>query len=125
MQRTTTIGLHTGRQMPVIGLGTWQLTDDTAGTVADALTLGYRMIDTSGDDGTQTGIGAGIRRSGIDRDTLYLVTKVEETDDAYAKTLRARPAGCRVGRRPASERRRRARRRLLSGDFSWLSAPFP
>lgn len=88
MQRTTTIGLHTGRQMPVIGLGTWQLTDDTAGTVADALALGYRMIDTSGDYGTQAGIGAGIRRAGIDRDALYLVTKVEETDDAYEKTLR-------------------------------------
>lgn len=86
MNELSTVSLHTGNTMPVLGLGTWQLTDDTAGTVARALELGYRMIDTSGDYGTQPGIGEGIRRSGIDRDAFYLVTKVEETDDAYLDT---------------------------------------
>jgi diketogulonate reductase-like aldo/keto reductase len=70
--------------MPVLGLGTWQLTDDTAGTIAKALELGYPMIDTSGDYGTQPGIGEGLKQSGAARDSFYLVTKVEETDDAYA-----------------------------------------
>jgi 2,5-diketo-D-gluconate reductase A len=32
--------------MPIRGLGPWQLTDDTAGTVEEAVRLGYRMIDT-------------------------------------------------------------------------------
>jgi diketogulonate reductase-like aldo/keto reductase len=80
--------LHTGRGMPVLGLGTWQLTDDTAGSVAEALRLGYRMIDTSGDYGTQSGIGDAIRRSGLHREQIYLVTKVEEDEDAYDATRR-------------------------------------
>lgn len=86
MNRETTIPLHSGNQMPILGLGTWQLTKDTAATVARALELGYPMIDTSGDYGTQPGIGEGIRSSGADRDSVYLVTKVEETDNAYRAT---------------------------------------
>ena len=69
--------------MPVLGLGTWQLNNDTAGTVAEALRLGYRMIDTSGDYGTQPGIGDGLRGTDLDRGEIYLVTKVEEDEDAY------------------------------------------
>lgn len=69
--------------MPVMGLGTWQLTKDTAGTVAAALKLGCRMIDTSGDYGTQPGIAEGIVGSGIPREDIYIVTKVEEDEDAY------------------------------------------
>ena len=72
--------------MPVLGLGTWQLTDDTAGTVEEALRLGYRMIDTSSDYGTHVGIGEAIRRSDVDRAQIYLVTKVEEDDDTYEAT---------------------------------------
>ena len=81
-----TVAVHTGSSMPVLGLGTWQLTHDTAGTVAHALKLGYRLIDTSGDYGTQPGIGEAIRRAKADRESLYLVTKVEDTDDAYDAT---------------------------------------
>lgn len=86
---TPTVQLPTGRRMPVLGLGTWQLTDDTSGTVETALELGYRMLDTSGDYGTQPGVGDAIHRSGFRRDDLYVVTKVEETDDAYLATRRA------------------------------------
>jgi diketogulonate reductase-like aldo/keto reductase len=82
----STITLNSGRKMPVLGLGTWQLSNDTAGNVEAALRLGYRMIDTSGDYGTQPGIGEAIKRSGLERERLYLVTKVEETDDAYQAT---------------------------------------
>lgn len=80
--------LHTGNRMPVLGLGTWQLSDDTAATVENALRLGYRLIDTSGDYGTQPGIGEAIRRSGIERSGFYLVTKVEETEDSYEATVK-------------------------------------
>jgi 2,5-diketo-D-gluconate reductase A len=72
--------------MPILGLGTWQLTNNTAGTVQDALRMGYCMIDTSGDYGTQVGIGEAIEKSHLDRKAIYLVTKVEETDDAYQAT---------------------------------------
>jgi diketogulonate reductase-like aldo/keto reductase len=86
MDRNSTIKLSSGREMPVLGLGTWQLKVDTAGSVEQALQMGYRMIDTSGDYGTQPGVGEGIRRSGVARDQIFLVTKVEEDDDAYETT---------------------------------------
>lgn len=77
---------RSGNEIPIIGLGTWQLTNDTPGTIAYALELGYPMIDTSGDYGTQPGIAEGIKKSGAARDDFYLVTKVEETDNAYEAT---------------------------------------
>jgi 2,5-diketo-D-gluconate reductase A len=86
MNRETRISLSSGNRMPVLGLGTWQLTEDTAGTVARALELGYPMIDTSGDYGTQPGIGEAIRSTGRERESFYLVTKVEESDNAYRAT---------------------------------------
>ena len=88
MRIDSTMELRTGRSMPVLGLGTWQLDDDTAGTVEGALDLGYRMIDTSGDYGTQPGIGEALRRTDVDRREIYLVTKVEEDEDAYEATVR-------------------------------------
>lgn len=81
-----TITLRSGHKMPALGLGTWQLTDHTADTVVAALDKGYRMIDTSGDYGTQPGIGKGLGRTSLDRADIFIVTKVEETDDAYAAT---------------------------------------
>jgi len=44
------------------------------------------MIDTSGDYGTQPGIGEAIKHNELDRERIYLVTKVEETDNAYEAT---------------------------------------
>lgn len=86
MDARSTVDLRSGNKMPVLGLGTWKLTEDTAGVVEAALKMGYRMIDTSGDYGTQPGVGQGIIDSGISRDEIYIVTKVEETDDAYEAT---------------------------------------
>ncbi len=72
--------------MPPLGLGTWQLFYDTANTVLYALELGYRLIDTSSDYGTQPSIGEAIRNSGLKRKEIYLTTKAEETDNAYERT---------------------------------------
>lgn len=83
MNPSTTITLRTGSTMPCIGLGTWQLSDDTAATIRHAIELGYRMIDTSSDYGTQPAVGGAVRESTVPRKDLYIVTKVEEVDDAY------------------------------------------
>src|SRR5688572_9328543 len=83
MSPSSTVPLYTGNKMPVIGLGTWQLNRETANTLAEALKLGYRMIDTSGDYGTQHGVGEAIKKCGLDRNDLFIATKVEEYDDAY------------------------------------------
>jgi diketogulonate reductase-like aldo/keto reductase len=88
MNNDATVTLHSGRAMPVLGLGTWQLNNDTAGTVEEALRLGYRLIDTSGDYGTQPGVGEALRQTDLDRADIFLVTKVEEYDDAYEASRR-------------------------------------
>lgn len=88
MRTNGTVSLHTGSTMPVLGLGTWQLTDDTAAAVEQALELGYRLIDTSGDYGTQPGIGEALRRTDVDRDEIFVTTKVEEDEDAYEASRR-------------------------------------
>lgn len=88
MARMPTVSLRTGNRMPVLGLGTWELTHETAESTAHALRLGYRMIDTSGDYGTQPGIGDGIRSHGVDRESVYVVTKVEEDEDAFEAARR-------------------------------------
>src|SRR5262245_35320463 len=80
--------LRSGNHMPLLGLGTWRLKRDTAASVAHAIDLGFRMIDTSGDYGTQAGVGAAIRASRAQRDGLYIVTKVEEDEDAYEAARR-------------------------------------
>jgi diketogulonate reductase-like aldo/keto reductase len=79
----STLTLLSGRQMPVLGLGTWQLKHHTAETVLQALHAGYRMIDTSGDYHTQRGIGDALRQFGARRDEYFIVTKIEATEDAY------------------------------------------
>jgi diketogulonate reductase-like aldo/keto reductase len=84
----STIRLHSGRRMPAIGCGTWQLNHHTADTVLQAIRLGYRMIDTSGNYHTQRGIGEALRQAGLPRNALFIVTKIEETDDAYDTTRR-------------------------------------
>jgi diketogulonate reductase-like aldo/keto reductase len=88
MDTNTTVQLRTDGAMPVLGLGTWQLTDNTAATVREALELGYRLIDTSGDYGTQPAIAEALRSTDVPRDEIYLVTKVEEHEDAYEATRR-------------------------------------
>ncbi len=87
LNKDSKIELHSGNKMPVLGLGTWQLTDNTAKAVTTALEIGYRLIDTSSDYGSQPGIGAGIKESQIPRSEIFLTTKVEETDDAYTRTV--------------------------------------
>jgi len=68
-----------------MGMGSWELTMDTADIISHGLDLGYRMIDTSSDYGSQTGVGEGIRMSGLPREDIFLITKVEEDDDSYKR----------------------------------------
>ncbi len=88
MDAATTIKLRSGAAMPVLGLGTWALTDDPAGTIEEAVARGYRMIDTAADYGSQPGIGEAVTDRGIGRERLYVVAKVEETDAPYEATRR-------------------------------------
>lgn len=81
------VPLHIGINIPLVGLGTWKLKGDVAlQRVYDALELGYRLIDTSGDYGNHHEVGEAIRNSSVPRKDIFLVTKVEEDEDAYEAT---------------------------------------
>jgi diketogulonate reductase-like aldo/keto reductase len=68
---------HHGTAVPALGLGTWELTGDAcARAVEHALALGYRHLDTAQGYGNEAEVGAGLRRSGVPRDQVFLTTKV-------------------------------------------------
>ncbi|NBC16042.1 MAG: aldo/keto reductase [Bacteroidetes bacterium] len=66
-----------GIEIPALGLGTWQLTGDacTEG-VEHALDLGYRHIDTAQAYENEDQVGTALRNTPVDRDEIYLTTKV-------------------------------------------------
>jgi len=64
-----------GAKIPALGFGTSQL-GDCGETVATALKLGYRHIDTAWKYGSEKGVGEGIRASGVPREEIFLCTKV-------------------------------------------------
>jgi diketogulonate reductase-like aldo/keto reductase len=82
------ITLRTGRDMPVLGLGTWMLTSHTTESVQHAFELGYRMVDTSTDYMTQPGIGKAVRRYDRPRASLFIAMKVEPEEHGYEATRR-------------------------------------
>ena len=75
-----TISAH-GAEIPVLGIGTWQLSGrQAAEVVAEGLRLGYRHVDTARMYGNEAEVGAGIRESGVDRDEVFLTTKIWPDD---------------------------------------------
>ena len=74
MQYTT---LSNGIQMPLLGYGVFQVPPQEAERcVADALSVGYRLLDTAQAYFNEEGVGAAIAKSGIPREEIFLVTKV-------------------------------------------------
>lgn len=66
-----------GHEIPLLGLGTWQLEPDEARhMVGHALTHGYRHIDTAWIYRNEKGVGEGIRDAGLARDAFWLTTKI-------------------------------------------------
>lgn len=72
-----TYKLANGVEIPLLGLGTWLLDDEQAAqAVRDAVSLGYRHIDTAQAYMNEAGIGEGIRSCGVAREELFVTTKV-------------------------------------------------
>ena len=68
---------NNGIQMPIVGFGTFMLSGETCTqSVVSAINSGYRMIDTAEAYGNEREVGEGIKQSGINREELFLVTKV-------------------------------------------------
>ena len=69
--------LHDGTSIPQLGFGVFQVPpEETAATVLTAFEVGYRHIDTAQMYQNEEGVGAAVRDSGLDRDELYITTKL-------------------------------------------------
>ncbi len=69
--------LTDGIQIPKLGLGTWFIEDNQAAkAVREAISLGYRLIDTAQAYGNERGVGEGIRTCGVPREQLFVASKV-------------------------------------------------
>ena len=73
-----TVLLNNGKTIPQIGLGTSPLNDkEVAPAVIAAIEAGYRHIDTAYRYNNEKGVGQGLRDSGIDRESLFVTTKLD------------------------------------------------
>lgn len=74
--------------VPVVGLGTWQMDRNTAyESVSTALELGYRHIDTAQAYGNEAGVGRAIADATVDREDLFVTTKVHPTNRSIEDIL--------------------------------------
>lgn len=84
------VRLNNGVMMPMLGFGTYSLRGDVCTeSVADALTAGYRLVDTAKVYANEEAVGAGIKQSGIERKSLFVTSKIWVEDFGYEPAKRA------------------------------------
>ncbi|MGA3052121.1 MAG: aldo/keto reductase [Chitinispirillaceae bacterium] len=83
--------LNNGVEMPLLGFGVFQVTDadECEKGVFEAIRTGYRLIDTAASYGNEIAVGKAIKRSGVERDTLFITTKLWIQDTGYERTKTA------------------------------------
>lgn len=83
--------LNNGIEIPAIGFGTWQIPDgqEAYQAVKEALDAGYTHIDTAAIYGNERSVGKAIKDSGLDRNSLFITTKLWNTERGYEKTIAA------------------------------------
>ena len=84
------VTLNNGVKMPILGFGTLYLNDELGvRCVSDAISVGYRLIDTATIYGNEAAVGAGIKKSGINREELFVTSKLWVDDSGYEKAKKA------------------------------------
>ena len=87
------VTLNNGIEMPALGLGTFMLSPEQAeNSVYNALTTGVRLIDTANVYMNERAVGRGIKRSGVPREEIFIITKIwpsdyEDAERAIDETL--------------------------------------
>ena len=77
-------------EIPKLGLGTWMIDNDhVVAAVKAAIALGYRHIDTAQAYQNEAGVGQGIRESGVDRNDLFVTTKLAAEIKTYDEAVKA------------------------------------
>ncbi len=89
--RRSRVQLNDGAQMPVLGLGVFQVPNGPVArkTVRYALSVGYRLIDTAALYGNEKAVGEAVRDSGLPREEVFITTKLWNDDQGYESTLQA------------------------------------
>lgn len=83
-------GLNSGTEIPQLGFGVFQVPpEDTQETVETALGVGYRHIDTAAAYRNEAGVGKAIGASGLDRDDIFVTTKLWNADQGHDSALEA------------------------------------
>jgi len=84
------VTLKDGVEIPQLGIGVFQVPpEETQRTVEEALSVGYRHIDTAAAYDNEAGVGAAIAASGIPREELFVTTKVWNSNQGRDATLKA------------------------------------
>src|SRR3954470_25054582 len=84
-----------GTRVPRLGFGTWQIEgSDATEAVRDALEIGYRQIDTARAYGNEAEVGAGIAAGGVDREAIFLTTKLFPGDSRPMRSGPRRRTRC-------------------------------
>lgn len=82
-----TVKLNNGVEMPILGFGVYQIKpEDTENVVQEALKVGYRSIDTAAAYFNEEAVGRAIKNSGINRNELFITTKLWINDAGYEST---------------------------------------
>lgn len=96
MQKKTYTGqpvvtFNNGVDIPALGFGVWQMEDlkECENAVIKAIQTGYRMIDTAAIYQNETAVGIAVKNSGVDRDQLFITSKVWVQDHGYEKAKAA------------------------------------
>jgi 2,5-diketo-D-gluconate reductase A len=86
-----TVKLNNGIEMPLLGFGVFQVTDqkECENAVLDAIETGYRLIDTAASYMNETAVGKAIKMSGASREDLFITTKLWVQDTGYERTKNA------------------------------------
>ncbi|HTK80608.1 MAG TPA: aldo/keto reductase [Rhizomicrobium sp.] len=86
-----TITLNNGIDMPALGFGVFQMRDlaECERAVADAIEVGYRLIDTAASYLNEEAVGRGLKKGGIPREQLFITTKLWVQDASYEGAKRA------------------------------------
>lgn len=91
MNLQSTVRLNNGVAMPIFGLGVFRSSEgeEVENSIMKAIEVGYTHIDTAAMYGNERGVGQAVRRSGIARKDIFITTKVWNSDQGYASTLKA------------------------------------
>lgn len=83
--------LSNGVRIPKLGLGTWFIPNDQAAkAVRQAVSIGYRHIDTAQAYGNEEGVGAGVKSCGVPREEIFVTSKIaaeHKTFEAAAESI--------------------------------------